>query len=203
MGINWLDITIVLILSAGALTGMMNGFIVSIFNIAGIFISMIIAKNLSPAAADFIITHTSIYDTLKSLFIKRMSSMNPATLALIRIVNSKNSSMEDTLTIMFINIAVFICIFMISTVILNILRDTLKITVRKTSLKYVDIAGGLVIGVVKAAIFIFIFFAVVTPLMGIMPQRSQLIDAIGTSKFAKYFYQYNFMIQWLQKLNNL
>ncbi|TDT50480.1 CvpA family protein [Fonticella tunisiensis] len=203
MGINWLDITIVLILSAGALTGMMNGFIVSIFNIAGIFISMIIAKNLSPAAADFIITHTSIYDTLKSLFIKRMSSMNPATLALIRIVNSKNSSMEDTLTIMFINIAVLICIFMISTVILNILRDTLKITVRKTSLKYVDIAGGLVIGVVKAAIFIFIFFAVVTPLMGIMPQRSQLIDAIGTSKFAKYFYQYNFMIQWLQKLNNL
>ena len=203
MGINWLDITIVLILSAGALTGMMNGFIVSIFNIAGIFISMIIAKNLSPAAADFIITHTSIYDTLKSLFIKRMSSMNPATLALIRIVNSKNSSMEDTLTIMFINIAVLICIFVISTVILNILRDTLKITVRKTSLKYVDIAGGLVIGVVKAAIFIFIFFAVVTPLMGIMPQRSQLIDAIGTSKFAKYFYQYNFMIQWLQKLNNL
>jgi uncharacterized membrane protein required for colicin V production len=202
MDFNWLDITIACILVFGALDGMFKGFIVSFLNMAGIFIALFVAKYFSESLSNFIVLNTSLYDSLKSIFVKRMDSLDLITINLLKIIHIKNVSIEDTLTIVFINIACFLCIFMISGVIINIIKDSLKIKVRKSSLKYVDKLGGFLIGFVKSTIFIFLFFALITPVIGMLPKNSSMLVSIESSQFAKYFFLYNFVMPWFQKINS-
>jgi uncharacterized membrane protein required for colicin V production len=202
MDFNWLDITIICILLFGALDGMVKGFIVSFLNMAGIFIALIVAKYFSASLSNLIILNTSLYDGLKEVFVKRMDSLDLITINLLKIIHIKNVSIEDTLTIVFINIACFLCIFMISGVIINIVKDSLKIKVRKSSLKYVDKFGGFAIGFIKSTVFIFLFFALVTPVVGMLPKNSNIFLSIESSQFAKYFFIYNFVIPWFEKINN-
>lgn len=203
MGLNWLDIGIIILFIVTCIDGMNKGFVYSCFNIIGVFISLFAAKILTPAVSRFVIEGTSIYNSLKDLFEKRIGSLSKASLSLLQLLNIKGTAIEETLTIIFINIACFICLFMLSTILINIFRDTLRKIVKKTPVKYIDKIGGLVIGIIKAGVFIFVFFAVITPLLGLLPQSSELVAAIGTSKLAKYFYMYNFIIPWMQNITYL
>jgi uncharacterized membrane protein required for colicin V production len=198
--LNWLDIAILVVFLIVALDGMAKGFIFSFFNIIGVFVSLFIARYFTPGLAGFIIKNTPISERLKFAFDKRVNSLNPATLSLLNLLNLKNGNIEESLTIIFVNIACFLFIFFLCTILLNLFRDTLRRIVKKTPMKYMDKLGGLGIGIIKGALLIFVFFAVVTPLMGLMPQSSELVTAIGTSKLAKYFYLYNFIIPWMQKI---
>jgi uncharacterized membrane protein required for colicin V production len=203
MGLNWMDVTVIVVLLAGALSGMAKGFILSIFNIVGMFISLILAKYFTPAASVFIINNTSVYQKLRELFMNRMSTINPSTIQLLRFFSNNSIVIEDTFTMIFINIAVFICIFMISTLIINMLRDSIKFTVRKTPLKYIDIAGGFLIGILKSTILIYMVFAILTPLMGLIPQKKQIMETIDSSFLARNFYYYNFILSWFEKINQM
>jgi uncharacterized membrane protein required for colicin V production len=198
--LNWLDITILVVFLIVSLDGMMKGFIFSFFNIIGVFVSLFIARYFTAALAGFIIKNTGIFEGLKLAFEKRISTLNPATLSLLNLLNLKGGKIEEALTYIFINIACFLFIFFLCTILINLFRDTLKRIVKKTPVKYLDKLGGLGIGAIKGALLIFVFFAVVTPLIGLMPQSSELVTAIGTSKLAKYFYLYNFIIPWMQKI---
>lgn len=202
LGFNWLDITIICILVFGILDGMKKGFIVSFFNIAGIFISLYVSKLLMGLMSDFIIKNTSIYDELKNSFIKRVAGLDKISLNLLKLFNVKGSTLTDSITIMVINIACFIIIFIISTIIINIFKDILKNQVKKSALKHVDRILGGCIGFIMAAILIFLFFAVIVPFSTIMAKNGTLAIAIEHSKFAKYFYYFNFVIPWLQQTNN-
>lgn len=200
MKLNWMDIVIIAVLLFGVLDGIYKGFIISIYNIVGTIIALIAAKYFSPVLAHFIVENTGIFDKLREIFLKRVATLNSGAMELLKIFNSKNMPIEDTLTTTFINIASFLCIFFIGAIILNILRDFIKFGVRKTPIKYIDKLGGGIIGFIKAALFVFIFFAILTPLVGVMPQNSKIVEGISTSKLAKYFFLYNFIIPWVQKM---
>lgn len=203
MGLNWLDIGIIILFMVTCIDGMNKGFVYSCFNIIGVFISLFAAKLLTPGVSRVVIGSTSIYNSLRGLFEKRIGSLSKASMSLLQLLNIKDTAIGETLTIIFINIACFICLFMISTILINIFRDSLRKIIKKTPAKYIDKIGGLVIGIIKAGVFIFVFFAVITPLLGLLPQSSELVAAIGTSKLAKYFYMYNFIIPWMQKITYL
>lgn len=203
MGVNWLDIAIIILFVVTCIDGMNKGFLYSCFNIIGVFISLFLSKILTPYISIFIIDNTQIYNSLKSLFEKRVGTLNKASLSLLHLLNIDDAAIGDTLTIIFINIACFICIFIIATIALNIFRDSLKRLIKKTPVKYFDRLGGLGIGIIKAGVLIFIFFAAITPILGLLPQSSELVTAIGTSKLAKYFYMYNFIIPWIQNITNI
>lgn len=198
---NWLDIAIIVILITGAIDGMIKGFIVSFFNIASIFISLICARFFSISVSNFIIKNTSIYDNLNKIFEKRMTTLNPLTLSVINMFKNKNTT--GSLTMIFINIACFLCIFFAATMAINIVKDFLKLKAHRKSLRQIDRAGGLIIGFLKAFIFIFLFFAILTPVISLLPEKSMIISLIGSSKLAKYFFLYNFIIPWIQKINNV
>lgn len=203
MGLNWLDISIIILFVVICVDAMNKGFVYSCFNIIGVFISLFAAKLLTPPVSKAIIESTPIYNNLKILFEKRVGSLSKASLNLLQLLNIKDASIGETLTIIFINIACFICLFLICSVLLNIFRDSLKRLIKKTPVKYIDKLGGLGLGVIKAGVLIFVFFAVITPLLGLLPQSNELVTAIGTSKLAKYFYMYNFIIPWMQKMTYL
>ncbi|MDF2674285.1 MAG: CvpA family protein [Clostridiales bacterium] len=200
MGLNWLDIAIIIVIIITCIDGMNKGFVYSCFNIIGVFISLFIAKIFTPLVSKFVMDSTPIYNSLKGLFEKRVGSLNKASLSLLQLLNIKDAAIGETLTIIFINIACFICLFLISTIILNIFRDSLRKLIKMTPIKYIDKLGGVAIGIIKAGVLIFVFFAVITPLLGLLPQSNELVIAIGTSKLAKYFYMYNFIIPWMQKI---
>lgn len=202
MELNWLDIVIICTLILGALDGMVKGFIVSFFNIAGIFLSLLCAKYFSGVFSSVIISNTSVYSSLKDVFVKRMDNIDAISLNLVKIIHIKNMPIEDALTLIFINIACFLCIFLVCSVIINVVRDGLRLKIKKSSLKYVDKLGGIAIGFLKALIFIFLFFAILTPLIGMMPNDSEIAIVLSTSKIAKYFLIYNFVIPWFEKIMN-
>lgn len=203
MGLNWLDVGIIVLFVVTCIDGMNKGFVYSCFNIIGVFISLFFAKFLTPAVSKAIIETTPIYNNLKSLFEKRVGSLSKASISLLQLLNIKDAAIVETLTIIFINIACFICIFIICTILLNIFRDSSRKFIKKTPVKYIDRLGGLGIGIIKAGVFMFVVFAVITPLLGLLPQSGELVTAIGTSKLAKYFYMYNFIIPWMQKITYL
>lgn len=203
MGLNWLDIAIIILIIVTCIVGMNKGFVNSCFNIIGVFISLFLAKILTLSVSKFIIDSTTIYDSLKSLFEKRVGSLSKASLSLLQLLNIKDAAIGETLTIIFINIACFICIFLISSIFINIFRNSLGRIIKMTPIKYLDKLGGAAIGLIEAGVLIFVFFAVITPLLGLLPQSNELVTAIGTSKLAKYFYMYNFIIPWMQKITYL
>lgn len=200
MGLNWLDIVVVCIIIAGILDGMSKGLIVSLFNIVGFLIALIIARYATGIAASFIIHNTSIYSSLVDTFSKKISTLNPMTLSLLKLFNYNQTTMQESLASILINIACFFCIFVIVIILVNIVKGTLKFAVDKTPIKYVDRLGGAGVGFVKAIIVLFILFAVLTPFLGILPQGGAISAAIDSSVFAKYFMLYNFLIPWLQKM---
>lgn len=203
MGLNWLDITIICILAAGALDGMLKGFIMSFFNIAGVFISLFAAKYFSGYAVDLIIKNTSIYGSLKVIFDKRMGTMDTIMKNVISMFSTKGTTLSDSMTMAFIGVACFLVIFIFCTIIINIFKNMLKGVVKHTPLIYLDRLLGAGIGLCIAAIFIFIFFAVATPLISIIPHDSAFTAAVGSSKIAKYFFMYNFVIPWVQKMKTM
>lgn len=203
MGVNWLDLAIIILFLIMCIDGMNKGFVYSLFNIIGIFLSLIIARILTSPVADFIIKATPIYNSLKGLFEKKVGSLSKASLSLLQLLNIQDAAISEALTVIFINIACFICLFCISSILISIFRDSLSKFIKMTPVKYIDKLGGMAIGIIKAGIFLVIFFAVITPLLGLFPQSNELVVAIGTSKLAKYFYMYNFIIPWMQKMTYL
>lgn len=203
MGLNWLDIAIIILIIVTCIDGMNKGFVYSCFNIIGVFISLFVAKIFTPFLSKLIVESTPIYNSLKGLFEKKVGSLNKASLSLLQLLNLKNEAIGETLTIIFINITCFICLFFITTIILSVFRDSIRKLIKMTPVKYLDRLGGIGIGLIKAGIFTFVFFAVITPLLGLLPQSNEVVIAIGTSKLAKYFYMYNFIIPWMQKITYL
>lgn len=200
-GLNWLDLAIICILLFGIFDGMNKGFILSFFNIAGIFISLYLSRFFMSILSDYLIKNTLIYENLKQIFVKRMSGINSISMSILKLFNIKGNSASDSVTIAFIDVACFILIFFISSIIINIFKDMLRSKVKKSALKHVDKLLGGAIGLTVAVIFIFIFFAVLIPLTAVMPKDSSIVIAIGASKIAKYFFYFNFLIPWIQKVN--
>ncbi len=203
MGLNWLDLAIIILIIVTCIVGMNKGFVNSLFNIIGLFISLFLAKIFTPSVSKFITDNTTIYQGLKSLFEKKAGSLSRASLSLLQLLNIKDTAIGETLTIIFINIVSFICIFFIFSIFINIFKNLIGRIIKMTPIKYLDMLGGAAIGVIKAGVLIFVFFAVITPLLGLLPQSNELVTAIGTSKLAKYFYMYNFIIPWMQKITYL
>lgn len=70
MGFNWLDFIIIGVLVFGLIDGIRKGLIVSIFNVASIFISLYLSKLFMGALSDILIKNTSIYQSFKDIIAK-------------------------------------------------------------------------------------------------------------------------------------
>lgn len=203
MGLNWLDVGIVILIVVTCLDGMNKGFLFSCFNIMGLFVSLFIAKLLTPFAAEFLRNNTQIHNSLKTVFEKKVGSLSRASISLLQLLDIEDGAIGEALANIFINIVCFICILVIFSIVLSFFRDFIKRLIKNTPAEFIDKLGGLGIGIIKAGIWIFVFFAVITPLLGLFPQSNELVDAIGSSKLAKYFYMYNFIIPWMQRITYL
>jgi uncharacterized membrane protein required for colicin V production len=202
-GFNWLDALIILILLIGAADGYAKGLIVSLFNIAGFYISLMITRYFSSPLTDFIISHVPVYNSINAAVTGRIKTLNPLTITTFKLFGLETDTAASVASRTIVNAISFIILFFTVLIVMNIIRDILKITVHSTSLKPIDKLGGIAFGFIGSVLFIFVVFAVATPFIGVFSKGTMIIDAIGTSRLAKYFYLYNFIIPWLEGLNKI
>jgi uncharacterized membrane protein required for colicin V production len=198
--LNWLDIVIIIVLFLGIFIGYAKGLIESVLDVVGVFAALLGAKILAEPVTVFIIKNTHFLDSIKAVLDKKIASGGMNLFLLFKLFNSKNPPDTESLSALFISIICFVALFFLLNIMIRIIKKILKITISHTPLKQLDRLGGAVIGLVIASLLIFIFFAAVTPLTGIIPSDRGLALAINNSRFAQYFYLYNFIIPWLQKL---
>lgn len=199
MNFNILDIIILVLLAIGAINGAIQGLVVSVLNFASIFLSLIFANTLIRPVSDYIINNTKIDEYITQLISKKIQSVNPIAASVLQIFKSNRVTAINALTLSFINIVIFILIYFALNFLLNLIIRIAKISISKSKLKYIDGICGMIFGLIKVFIYIFLFFAVITPIMGIVSEKNWLIVEIGNSKLARYFYLYNFIIPWIQK----
>jgi uncharacterized membrane protein required for colicin V production len=196
--LNWLDIVIIIVLFLGVFIGYTKGLIESVLDIAGVFIALIGAKYLTAPVSAFVINNTHFLDSIKAVLDKKIASGGINVYIIFKLF--KNPPDTKIISAFIISIICFVALFFLINILLKVIKRLLKVTFSHTPLKSLDRLGGAAIGLAIASVLIYIFFAAVTPLTGVIPSDKGLALAINDSQFAKYFYLYNFIIPWLQKL---
>lgn len=200
MPFNWLDITIIFFLVYSAMDGMSKGFLMSFLNIAGIFIALYFSNYFCSYLVGYILKNTHIINNLEKLFVKRINKVGFLTNYVFSITTG-NQKIQHTVSLLFIKVACFLCLFVIFTLFINIFKDMIRGSVRRTPIKYADKLLGFIFGFIKGILIVFLFFAVITPVMTLLPKNSEILKLLDSSSFAKYFLMYNFVIPWIQKIN--
>jgi uncharacterized membrane protein required for colicin V production len=78
-----------------------------------------------------------------------------------------------------------------------IVARVLNATAKLPVIKQFNKLGGLIFGLVKGVLFLYIIFAILTLIIPVLPSSSPIVTAIDKSIFAAGFYKYNIIIPWI------
>ena len=74
----------------------------------------------------------------------------------------------------------------------------MDVTARVPVLKQFNKTGGLVFGILKGILVLYVVFALLTPLIPLMKPSNPLISGLEQSVFTVNFYKYNLIIPWIK-----
>lgn len=191
LNLNWLDIAIILVLALGAFSGYKRGLIVTIFNTLGVIAAIVVAKFITGPISTYLIEHTRLYDKILEKVTEKIGTLKPITMTAFKLADLDRGTAAEILAGSVMSIIVFLAAFLIALIALSLLKHTLKAIADKTPVGAVDKLAGMLIGLVMALILIFVFFAVTAPFSGVAANGTVILDAISTSRLARYFYLYN------------
>lgn len=198
--LNWMDILTVLVLVFYAVNGLLKGLIVSVFRIAGFFISLYAARLLAPIISGLITGNTGIYSGLYDYFGTKIPN-DPTLATAFNIIGANKSDINGSLTSLFITIASFILAFLVIKLILLLVERVLNMTSRLPVINQFNKAGGFIFGIVKGIIILYIVFAVLVLLTPVLEPDNVIIQTVNSSILAVNFYKYNFIIQWISSFS--
>lgn len=201
LNLNWLDILIIVVLALGAFSGYKRGLILTIFNTLEVIAAIFVARLITGPIATFLIEHTRIYDKILEKVTDKIGTLNSIIITAFRLANLDRGTASQALAGSVISLIVFLAVFVIALIGLSFLKNILKAIADKTPIGAIDKLAGMVVGLVMSMIFIFVFFAVTAPFSGVAANETVLLDAIGTSRLARYFYLYNPIIPWIENIN--
>lgn len=90
-----------------------------------------------------------------------------------------------------------ISIFIIVTVILNIVFYSFHFMFSKRNMKQIDKFMGLIFGAAKSVVYIMILIAIVNPMIQKFAGFTSM-DALSDTRLLKYFYSYNFIMGYFK-----
>lgn len=198
MNLNIIDIIIIIYLISGSIQGMTRGLTFSLLNAASIFVILYFGKYLSTLIAGIIIKNTPLYNIIRDAVSKKISSSTGLNTDLLNILSIKGMLLPDGIASMLINVLSLVILLIVIMVVVRIVGRTAKEIFKKAHLGFIDNIGGLLFGLAKSVIIVFLAFAILIPLTGLMPQNSSIISSLNSSRFAKYFVNYNFIFEWLK-----
>lgn len=198
VNMNLVDIIIIGVAVWGIIDGAMRGVIISLINTAAIFISLYFGKYVSAIITGLIMSKTGIYAYLRDAIAKKILQGNEMSNLILGMIKVNGMPAPDGIAYLIINAASFIIFLALVFTLVRVVGGITKGIVRKTPLGIVDKLGGAVFGLMKALIILFLVFALVLPLLGVISGDSFISSSIENSKFAVYFMKYNFVLDWLK-----
>ena len=190
---NFLDIAIFIILLLGIISGFRRGFVVSILNIVSIIATFIICFVAVQPISKIILKYTNIAQSINNVVTERINSLDPFTILIVDRLKISGMDTNEFLTISFLNIAIFIVLFLGITVIMSFLKEGIRRTIKRTILGPVDSLFGAVLGFLKWVLILMLIFAFATPIIPLLKNTNQFYTLINGSFFAEIFINYNFI----------
>jgi|GEM_PF-1703556 len=197
---NLMDIIIILLLLYGCIDGLQKGFISTLLKFLSLFFSLYLAKITTPYLTHYIINNTGVYLNMQKLFLEKIEKNKAASSALFLVLDKNNLS--KSVTDLFLNAACFFVIFFVTNIIFNIIRENIRVKVRRGKVGFLDKLLGMVLGFTKWVLILFIVFALMIPVVSLSPKDSSLKSEIESSRIAKYFYHYNIVFSLVKRISN-
>lgn len=195
---NLMDIIIILLLLYGCIDGLQKGFISTLLKFLSLFFSLYLAKIATPYLTYYIINNTGVYLNMQKLFLEKIEKNKAASSALFLVLDKNNLS--KSVTDLFLNAACFFVIFFVANIVFNIIRENIRVKVRRGKVGFLDKLLGMVLGFIKWVLILFIVFALMIPVVSLSPKESSLKREIESSRIAKYFYHYNIVFSLVKRI---
>ena len=197
---NWLDYTILAVITIGVLRGAVKGFIHGIFSAGGFIVAIIIGKKYYGSLAKLLLEKTTIEKFLINIIennkvIEAFSFVFPAD-------KGFNNIYQFVVLVIINCIAIFI-VFIGARICIGLLEALLKEVFSLPVLSIYNHSFGAILGLANGILIILFLFAMLIPLASI-EKFSFLYSSMEDSLLSRYFYDYNFIFNWiLNSVTNL
>lgn len=195
---NYLDITILVVMIIGIISGIRKGLIISILNIISIIITFVICFILMKPVSNLLIEYTNLSNYITGVVSERLNSLDSITIMIIEKLKIQGMTPNEFLTNSFINITTFIILFLIITIIMSFIKGGIKKSVKKSVISPIDSILGGILGFFKWIILLMIIFAFITPIMPLLNNNNEFYILVQESYIAKNFIDYNFIISMIK-----
>lgn len=202
------DIIVGIILIGTMVFGFRKGFVFTIVHALGWFGAMVIGFFTSSPIRNLVVKYTALDEKIHSAFYDKLS-LSSDTLAVAADslppvfrsgINSMASNAVDLVSDQLTFLSTILISFAVVTLIVKVIFFFLTIALSKRNNKgfinMFDGILGLVAGLIRGVIFVFLFLAVLIPLVNLVsPTSTQfLVNSLDASYFAKTLYDNNFII---------
>lgn len=207
-----LDLILIAILIITAIYGFKKGFVVTLIHTTGWIVAIIASFFATPHVVPLVKAHTQFDEWLMeglsfrfdtSTGVKATEQSLPSGLGTLidQFTHSASTALAKSFTNVVLSILVFVVIFLI-------IKLILWLILRGLSRRYhghingADAFFGILIGLVKGMIFVYLFLALLMPAINLMaPDFTEgVTSSLNHSYLAKTFYDHNLMLMLLQGL---
>lgn len=203
-----LDIIVIVIMVLCMVFGFRRGFVHTFVHTLGWFGAMIAAFFFTSQLKDLLTEKTTLYDQIFTMFSDKLSlstdsvTSSAATLPLIlnRSVNSATAEASNLLSTKLADLTMTILCFVIIFIVVKALLFFITLAFSRKQNKgfvgFFDGLLGLVAGMIRGIIFVFIFLALLLPITNLVsPASTQLIlNSLSASYFSRTLYDSNFIV---------
>lgn len=202
-----LDIITAIILAASAFIGVKKGFVWTLISFASWFMCIVLGFLSLGVVSDYLCENTSLDDIINNTIISSVSESITESSAYQAIPDLYSSLVDNTtsdiiyatsssLTSIIISITSFILVVLIVRLICFIMLHLFSKKHNDGVIGFFDGLLGFVFGLTRGIILVFVLFAVLVPLLGVVfPGLStSVLNSMDTSYVAKYLYNDNALL---------
>ncbi len=207
-----LDVIIILILALSAFLGYKKGLVTMVISLAGIIVAIILAISLQNSVAKFLIEKTGLGDSIKTQISDTINQTMLNKEGQVQdesniekkdnfisnfikedIVAENVDTVAENITLFIFKGISFIAIFIVTIIIMYIIRMILNLVCELPILNSINKIGGLIGGIFKGSLIIFIILAIIN-LLEPMGFVTPIISFINSSIVTKFLYSYNLIV---------
>ena len=217
------DLVLVSIIVASTIYGYSKGLVGVLYKIIAFFASLIIVFILYGAVAQFIVNNTQLDEKLASAIETNLSGAqiddsgniiaNEETNIPENVINFANSLIRDAietkkaetvafiakeLSIFMIKLGTMIVIFIVSNLLLWLLRSVLEIVANLPVIRLFNKSGGIIYGVIKGFLIIYVLLAIAS-LLSPLISKGVILRAINQSFLGSRMYNNNILLNLILK----
>lgn len=211
-----IDLIVIAIIVLCTFLGYRKGLTGSLLKIVSFVLALIIAFILFKPVSNFVINNTNWDESLEQAIKQNMLKNDEKSTQEVKkesmpdvITNYINNAVENAadeaktaivestakeVAILIINIAVAITLFIISKIILLLVKGLANILTKLPVIKQFDKIGGIIFGLLQSLVIIYIALAIISLISPLMA-NTEIIKAIQTSHIANTMYNNNLLLK--------